>query len=66
MESKHNPLAPPTKYYHTSKQKFQRMLEYLPVSEWLRLHYLFAEEWTHVSYLMMAIDKGNLTIEAIE
>ena len=66
MESKHNPLARPTKYYHTSKQKFQRMLEYLPASEWLRLHYLFAEEWAHVSYLMMAIDKGNLTIEAIE
>ena len=66
MESKHNPLAPPTKYYHSIEQKYQQMLELLPTGEWLRLHYLFAEEWTHVTDLMMAIDKGNLTIEAIE
>jgi hypothetical protein len=66
MESKHNPLAPPRKYYHTQRQKFEQMLELLTPSEWLRLHYLFAEEWTHVTDLMMAIDNGNLTIEAIE
>ena len=66
MGTKTNLLAPPMKYYSNRVYKYEKMLEYLPIDEWLRLNALFEQEHRHSVDIIMAIDNGKYWIEAVE